>query len=124
MRRHAAKEGEKHYPVSSFLNHRYSSPYRGVSYLQWLVRFEGYGEVFDEWLFDEDVKEDLDAQVYAKHRERYEQRMKISAGSLPSSKRREQEAGRVKPMETKSKAAESAKPVVSARQTRASTRRG
>lgn len=116
-------EGEKHYPVSSFLNHRYSSPYRGVSYLQWLVRFEGYGEVFDEWLFDDDVKEDLDAKTYAEHREKYERRANIPAGSLPSSKTREKEAGRVKPIETQSKAEESAKPVVSARQTRASARK-
>ena len=69
----------------------------GVRYLQWLVRWKGYAETNDEWLFDDDVKEDLDAETYAKVRAKYEQVARIPAGSLPSSQKQEKEAGRVKP---------------------------
>jgi hypothetical protein len=117
-------EEDAHYWVDAFLNHRYSRSHQGVSYLQWLVRWKGYAEPHDEWLFDDDVKEDLDEDAYAEIRAKYEMVAQIPAGSLPSSRKHEKEAGRAKPTETQSKAAVAAEPVVSARQTRASTRRG
>jgi hypothetical protein len=114
-------EEETHFHVDKFLNHRYSTPFSGLSYLQWLVRWKGYSETNDEWLFDDDVKEDLDPETYAKVRAQYEQAAQIPAGSLPSSRKPEQKASRVKPAERK--AAEAAKPKSeSARPTRASTR--
>ena len=112
-------EEETHYWVDAFLNHRYRA-HAGVSYLQWLVRWKGYAEHNDEWCFDDDVKEDLDAETYAAVRSKYEQAALIPAGSLPSSRKQEAEAGRVKPVR---KAAETAKPDERARRTRASTRK-
>ena len=55
-----------------FLNRRHKV-YRGKSYLQWLVRWKGYGETHDTWEFDDDVKEDMDVEAYASIRSAFEQ---------------------------------------------------
>jgi hypothetical protein len=38
-----------------------------------LVRWKGYGETHDTWEFDDDVKEDMDAEAYASIRSAFEQ---------------------------------------------------
>jgi transposase InsO family protein len=65
-------EEEEHFWVDCFLNRR-QKVYRGKSYLQWLVRWKGYGETHDTWEFDDDVKEDMDVEAYASIRSAFEQ---------------------------------------------------
>lgn len=112
-------EGEEHFRVDCLLNHRYVS-YKKVRNLQWLVRWKGFGETYDSWEFDDDLKEDLSADFYSSVRSAYEETAKIPAGTEPP------DAGRAEPAKAKSKAApvkETALPAQNARQTRASARR-
>jgi len=112
-------EEEEHFWVDCFLNHQYVS-YGKVRNLQWLVRWKGFGETYDSWEFDEDLKEDLDPASYARIRSAYEQTAGIPAGSSPP------DAGKAEPATAKRKAApgkEAAMPAQNARQTRASARR-
>lgn len=112
-------EQEEHFWVDCFLNHQYVS-YKRARYLQWMVRWQGYGESYDSWEFDEDLKEDLDPETYAKVRAAYEKAAGIPAGTAPP------DAKKAEPAKAKSKAApvkEAALPAQSARQTRASGRR-
>jgi hypothetical protein len=120
-------EEEEHFWVEAFLNHQYVS-WKQKRYLQWLVRWKGFGETYDEYTFDDDLKEDLTADVYRKLRAAYEQAAKIPAGTMPPDDGRAHSA---KSRRANSKAAvrgeevppgEAAKPAESARQTRVSPR--
>jgi hypothetical protein len=115
-------EDEAHYWVDSFLNHKYSAPHKGVSYLQWMVRWKGFGEPNDEWLFDADLKDDLDEETYAAIRAKYEKAAGIPAGSLPPTREQENAAEKVQPPAPKGKAV-AAKPVENKRQTRSAARK-
>jgi hypothetical protein len=73
-------DDEEHFYVESFLASRYLQ--NGAKrHLQWLVRYKGFGELSDEWQFDEDLKEDLDAKTYARLRAAFE---KIQSATQPS----------------------------------------
>lgn len=124
-------EEEEHFWVDEFLNHKYTT-YRGQRNLSWLVRWKGFGETKDSWEFDEDMREDLDPETYARIRSAYELVAGIPAGSAPPDHNapavREKTEAAKPTKKSKSKAApppeaETAKPAPSARQTRASARR-
>lgn len=62
---------EEHFWVDAFLNHKYTKSGR-KSHLLWLVRWKGYGESEDHWVFDADLREDLSASYYSELRSAYE----------------------------------------------------
>ncbi len=112
-------EEEEHFWVDCFLNHRYVS-HKKVRYLQWLVRWKGFGETYDSWEFDDDLMEDLDVGFYSKVRAEYEKAAHIPTGTEPP------DVGKAEPAKAKSQVApakESALPSRNARQTRALARR-
>ena len=118
---------EEHFWVEAFLNHQYVS-WNKERHLQWLVRWKGFGETYDQFGFDDDLKEDLDPDTYGRLRAAYEKVAGIPAGTMPPDDGKARSAKPAK--KTKSKAAakeeeaplqEAAQPVERARQTRASS---
>jgi hypothetical protein len=73
---------EEHFWVDAFLNHQYVS-WNKKRYLQWLVRWKGFGETYDEYGFDDDLKEDLDPGAYRQLRAAYEKVAGIPEGTMP-----------------------------------------
>jgi hypothetical protein len=102
-------QNEEHFWIDSLLNHRYVS-YRGKRYLQWLVRWKGYGEASDDWSFDEDIKEDLDERTYARIRSEYEKVAKIPEGSDPPDDGKDQPEQQTEKKSQKKKQAGQKKP--------------
>ncbi len=68
--------------VEAFLNHKWVT-WKRKRFLQWLVRWKGFGETYDKYEFDDDLKEDLSADFYNKLRAEFEQAAKIPAGAMP-----------------------------------------
>jgi transposase InsO family protein len=111
---------EEHFWVDSFLNHQYVS-HKKARYLKWLVRWQGMGESYDSWEFDDDLKEDLDPKTYAQFRAAYEKAAAIPAGTMPPDAEKAVTAKPAKILKETAPNEVAAKPA-SARQTRAAAR--
>ena len=60
-------DGEEHFAVEAFRNHRWFR----TRHLQYLVEFTGHPEEQNEWLFADDLKEDIDKRSMARLVEDY-----------------------------------------------------
>jgi hypothetical protein len=113
-------DGEEHFRVHSFLNHRFTT-HAGKRYLKWLVGWKGFGETNDSWEFDDDLREDLHPRFYAELRAAYEKVAKIPAGAELPDQDKAQKAVPAKP--TRGKAAPQVTGKPGARRARPSGRR-
>jgi hypothetical protein len=59
-------EGEEHFHVEAFLNHRYLN-----SYLQYYVQYKGQGPERNEWSFAADLMEDMDQGSFDRLEQHY-----------------------------------------------------
>jgi hypothetical protein len=48
-------DGREEYVVDKIVGHRVQKTTRGAPHMQWLVRWRGYGPVYDEWRSVEDI---------------------------------------------------------------------
>jgi hypothetical protein len=58
--------GEEHYTVEAFENHRGHG-----AYLQFLVKWKGYGRDLNEWVHAQQLRQDIDRNSYIQFLEAY-----------------------------------------------------
>jgi hypothetical protein len=70
-------EGEAHFHVEAFLNHRYLK-----SYLQYYVQYKGQGPERNEWSFAADLMEDMDQGSFDRLVQHYREQHNVPELSL------------------------------------------